>query len=206
MRHGDIWRGLDLLAEKCGVSVSGLARLAGLDGTTFNKSKRRSKDGRLRWPSTESISRVLNAIGIDFSDFARLVDGDQALEVPVLDVPPARMSECFDPEGGPVGSQWQQVRMPELTVNRGLYALDVIDDSLAPLYSAGDRLIVSREAEPKPGDRVLVQSESDGLMIGKLRQQTPEGVELSEVAGDHPRYTRVIKDFDWIARILWVSP
>ncbi|MEL6861954.1 MAG: helix-turn-helix transcriptional regulator, partial [Pseudomonadota bacterium] len=53
MQHGDIWRGLDELAARSGLSTSGLARLAGLDATAFNKSKRQSKDGRLRWPTTE---------------------------------------------------------------------------------------------------------------------------------------------------------
>lgn len=67
MLHNDIWRGLDLLAEQNGLSVSGLARRAGLDATAFNKSKRTAKDGRPRWPSTESISRALVAVNAELA-------------------------------------------------------------------------------------------------------------------------------------------
>lgn len=74
MRHADIWRGLDRLAEKHGLTTSGLARRAGLDPTSFNPSKRAAKDGRPRWPSTESIARALTAVGADFSDFAALIE------------------------------------------------------------------------------------------------------------------------------------
>ena len=64
MRHSDMWKGLDLLAERHGLSASGLARAAGLDPTSFNKSKRVSRDGKARWPSTESVSRALEALSL----------------------------------------------------------------------------------------------------------------------------------------------
>ena len=63
LKHRDIWLALDRLAEIRGLSASGLARAAGLDPTTFNKSKRTSPDGKLRWPSTESVAKVLEATG-----------------------------------------------------------------------------------------------------------------------------------------------
>ena len=63
MKHDDIWRALDTLAAENGLSASGLARRAGLDPTTFNPSKRRMQDGRARWPSTESVAKVLDATG-----------------------------------------------------------------------------------------------------------------------------------------------
>lgn len=69
-----LWHAIDQLAANRGLSTSGLARKAGLDPTAFNKSKRQSRDGRLRWPSTESISRVMTATGVSFSQFAALVD------------------------------------------------------------------------------------------------------------------------------------
>jgi len=69
-----LWYAIDHLAEIRGLSTSGLARKAGLDPTAFNKSKRFSRDGRPRWPSTESISRVMLATGVSFSQFAALVD------------------------------------------------------------------------------------------------------------------------------------
>ena len=75
MQHGQIWRAIDALAARRGLSASGLARAAGLDPTTFNKSKRQTPDGRERWPSTESISRALNAVEASWDEFAALVAG-----------------------------------------------------------------------------------------------------------------------------------
>ena len=52
LSHDSIWRAIDALEERHQLSPSGLARRAGLDPTSFNKSKRKSHDGRDRWPST----------------------------------------------------------------------------------------------------------------------------------------------------------
>ena len=69
LRHSDIWNAIDRLARDRGYSASGLARRAGLDPTTFNKSKRKSPDGKERWPSTESISKVLKVTGASLGEF-----------------------------------------------------------------------------------------------------------------------------------------
>jgi phage repressor protein C with HTH and peptisase S24 domain len=58
LSHAQVWGAIDTLASRYGMTASGLARKAGLDATTFNKSKRQTPDGRQRWPSTESIAKV----------------------------------------------------------------------------------------------------------------------------------------------------
>src|SRR5689334_17064429 len=63
LTHGQVWAALDRLAERAGLSPSGLARRAGLDPTTFNKSKRITAEGHERWPSTESLAKALGATG-----------------------------------------------------------------------------------------------------------------------------------------------
>ncbi len=73
LRHGDIWRGIDELARDNGLTPSGLARRAGLDPTTFNKSKRLSRGGKPRWPSTESIAKILEATDCSLAGFAALI-------------------------------------------------------------------------------------------------------------------------------------
>jgi phage repressor protein C with HTH and peptisase S24 domain len=75
--HQEIWTAIDRLAEKEGFSPSGLAKEAGLDSTTFNKSKRISKDGKPRWPSTESISKILSVTNSDLSDLQSLINQDK---------------------------------------------------------------------------------------------------------------------------------
>ena len=79
MRHDDIWRAIDTLAAENGLSSSGLARKAGLDPTSFNLSKRRATDGRLRWPSSESLAKILAATGARLEDFTALVSGARAV-------------------------------------------------------------------------------------------------------------------------------
>ncbi len=76
LSHDDIWNALDRLAAAFGYSPSGLAKQAGLDPTSFNKSKRVSPDGKPRWPSTESIAKVLSVTGATMSEFITLVEQD----------------------------------------------------------------------------------------------------------------------------------
>src|SRR5215210_9518519 len=83
LTHSQIWAALDRLAERAGLSPSGLARRAGLDPTTFNKSKRVTPDGRERWPSTESLAKALAATGSSIDTFVQLI-GDHERELQSL--------------------------------------------------------------------------------------------------------------------------
>ena len=74
LTHAQIWTALDRLAAVAGLSPSGLARKAGLDPTTFNKSKRITPDGRTRWPSTESVAKALAATGTTLDTFVQLIE------------------------------------------------------------------------------------------------------------------------------------
>lgn len=76
--HQSVWTAIDDLAERHGLSASGLARRAGLDPTTFNRSKRVASDGRPRWPSTESIAKILEATGAGLDDFFAAVRASAA--------------------------------------------------------------------------------------------------------------------------------
>ena len=73
LKHADIWRAIDRIAVKHGRTASGLALHSGLDATTFNKSKRINMEGRPRWPSTESISKILAATGDSLAEFIALM-------------------------------------------------------------------------------------------------------------------------------------
>lgn len=73
LTHEQIWNAVDALAKSKGYSASGLAKQAGLDPTSFNKSKRHSPDGKPRWPSTESISKILDVTDMDMAGFTALI-------------------------------------------------------------------------------------------------------------------------------------
>ena len=89
--HEKIWDAIDQLARHNDLTPSGLARKAGLDPTSFNKSKRNSADGRLRWPSTESIHKILEATGSTIEDFMSFLGGRRAAVLARQPYPPARM-------------------------------------------------------------------------------------------------------------------
>jgi phage repressor protein C with HTH and peptisase S24 domain len=77
MTHDDIWKAIERFATEHKMSCSGLAKYSGMDATTFNKSKRWSKEGQPRWPSTLSISKILSSTGANISDFAKLVQSQE---------------------------------------------------------------------------------------------------------------------------------
>src|ERR1700729_4619870 len=106
LTHAQIWTALDRLAERAGLSASGLAKKSGLDPTTFNKSKRVTADGRERWPSSESIAKALAATPSSVDSFVQLI-GDsprQAPSVPLLGFAQAGSDDAFDEDGFPAGT------------------------------------------------------------------------------------------------------
>lgn len=205
MQHVDVWRGVDLLAEKHGLSASGLAKLAGLDATAFNKSKRHSKDGRPRWPSTESISRALDAVGEEFAEFADLISGQSGLSLPLLDLSDAELVTGFSDQGEPTGPASVRAHFPGQNVDAQAIAFDIVDHSLAPTYRLGDRLIVSPEAEMQMGDRVIAMGADRKLIVGELGRSAERHIEIRPLADGSEALILNKNELTWIARILWVS-
>src|SRR5712664_1217315 len=105
LTHDQVWTALDRLAERAGMSASGLAKKSGLDPTTFNKSKRVTADGRERWPSTESVAKALAATNSSIDGFVQLI-GDSARtmqSLPLLGFAQAAAGGYFDDSGFPSG-------------------------------------------------------------------------------------------------------
>src|SRR3569832_2601970 len=105
-----IWDAIDSLAARHGFTPSGLAKLAGLDATAFNRSKRVSRDGRERWPSTESIAKLLEATGESFDAFLsaggaymQASSPPTGARVPLLGLAQAGAGGFFDAAGFPTG-------------------------------------------------------------------------------------------------------
>ncbi|PHR18136.1 MAG: DNA-binding protein [Hoeflea sp.] len=221
LSHERIWSALDALAERHGLTASGLARRAGLDPTAFNKSKRSGADGRQRWPSTESLSKVLEATGSSLDDFMSLVRGErpttessfpegafppQTGSIPLLGFAQAGSGGFFDDGGFPAGQGWDVVDFPAQPSERpGVYALEVQGDSMMPLYRDGDILIVEPGGQIRRGDRVVVRSREGEVMAKVLNRQTPRSIELMSLNPDHPNRSFDVSEIDWIARIIWAS-
>lgn len=221
LSHAQIWDAIETLASQHNLSTSGLARLAGLDPTSFNKSKRQSADGRLRWPSTESLAKVIEATNTSFEAFAMLASKDgkslyeglpkgafppQASGIPVLGFAQAGAGGFFDDAGFPVGQGWEQIDFPaNLGTANNVYALEVQGESMMPLYRDGDILIIEPDAAVRKGDRVVVKTHGGEVMAKTLARDTMKSIELLSVNPEHPNRQFDKKDIDWTARIIWVS-
>ena len=76
MKYEQVWEAVDKLAKINGLSPSGLAKKAGLDATTFNKSKRTRPDGKKRWPSLDSLNKIIEVCNISFDEFFALAGNE----------------------------------------------------------------------------------------------------------------------------------
>lgn len=206
LTHPRIWAALDRLAEASELSVSGLARKAGLDPTAFNKSKRVAPDGRPRWPSTESIAKVLDATGTSMAGFLDLAEsgGRQPRPVPLIGMAQAGQGGFFTDAGFPVGSGWDEVGITDFNGEHA-YALEISGDSMLPVYRDGDRVIVSPTEQPRRGDRVVVKTTDGEVLAKELKRKTAKFVELRSLNPEHEDRVIPIQNVAWIARIVWAS-
>ncbi len=213
MRHEEIWRAIDTLAAEHGLSPSGLARKAGLDPTSFNISKRRTADGRSRWPSTESLAKVLAATGAGLGDFTALVLGARAMpesrgrgrsKIPLIGLAQAGSSGFFDDGGYPAGAGWDEVELPT-TSDPNAYALGIAGDSMEPVYRDGDSIIVSPAAPVRVGDRVVARSLEGAVMAKLLTRRTASRVELTSLNPEFPVLSFAAHEITWLHRIIWAS-
>ncbi len=206
MQHARIWRAIDALAARRGLSASGLARAAGLDPTTFNKSKRQTPDGRERWPSTESVALALSAAETAWDEFAALLDdrpGGAGRAIPIVGMARAGAHGFFDDQGFPIGAD-ETVRFPDLGEDR-VYALEIAGDSMEPVFRAGDIVIVQPGAAVRRGDRVVVRTRAGEVMAKVLGRRNDQSMELLSLNTAHPARSLAIADIDWVARIVWAS-
>lgn len=231
LTHGQVWGALDRLATHYGLSASGLAKKAGLDPTAFNKSKRITADGRPRWPSTESIAKVLAATGARIEDFTALLEG-QALSgvaranahdepresapgfaeetrravraIPHIGLAQAGKGGYFDDAGFPVGGGWDEILFPAVE-DEHAYALEISGDSMQPLYRAGDIVIVSPGASVRRGDRVVVKTREGEVLAKELVRKTAKSLDLKSLNAAYEDIQLPLSEVAWIARIIWAT-
>jgi phage repressor protein C with HTH and peptisase S24 domain len=206
LTHDQIWAALDRLAARAGLSSSGLAKRAGLDPTTFNKSKRVTSDGRERWPSTESIAKALAAAESSIDIFARLIgdDSGDGHSVPLLGFAQAGLNGAFDEAGFPSGKGWSEIALPTAEDNHA-FALEISGDALAPAYRNGNVILVSPGAPIRKGDRVVVKTKAGEVTLAMLKRRTAKALELQPLDATRGERTMAAADVAWIARIVWAS-
>ncbi|MEO3998065.1 helix-turn-helix transcriptional regulator [Mesorhizobium sp. CAU 1732] len=212
LSHERVWAAIDALAARHSLSASGLAKRAGLDSTAFNKSKRLSADGRPRWPSTESLSKIMEATGASLNEMIGLIEERSIVitttqrrgSVPLLGFAQAGAGGFFDDAGFPVGQGWEEVELPA-GASEGAYALQVQGDSMLPLYRDGDILIVEPGARVQKGDRVVVKTSAGEVMAKILAGRSSKAIELVSLNPAHADRSIPAIEIEWMARIVWAS-
>ena len=210
LTHKQIWSAIDALAARHSLSASGLAKIAGLDPTTFNKSKRETPDGKLRWPSTESVAKVLQATGATLEEFVALIAAESGSQrvplrlIPLIGLAQAGSSGYFDDAGFPAGHGWEEIAFPELG-DPHAYALEITGESMQPVYRDGDRIIVSPLASTRRGDRVVVKTTSGEVMAKILGRMTMRRVELLSFNPSFEERVLEPADVAFVHRIIWAS-
>ncbi len=210
LTHKQIWRAIDALAARHSLSASALAKIAGLDPTTFNRSKREAQDGKLRWPSTESIAKVLQATGSSLEEFIALIAAESGASrkpvrhIPLIGLAQAGSSGYFDDAGFPAGAGWEEIAFPELG-DPHAYALEITGESMLPVYRDGDRIIVSPLASTRRGDRVVVKTVSGEVMAKVLGRQTVRRIELQSFNASFEDRVFEPSEVAFVHRIIWAS-
>jgi phage repressor protein C with HTH and peptisase S24 domain len=207
LTHAQIWGAIDALAALVGTSASGLAKRAGLDPTTFNKSKRITADQRERWPSTESVAKCLAATGVSLEQFVALMapaPRGVARAMPLIGFAEAGEGGRFDERGFPEGERWDEFGFPAIE-DRNAYALEITGDALRPVFRDGTFIVVSPAAAIRRGDRVVVKLAGGEVIARELARKTSKAIELRALGPGQSDHTLATEDYLWIARIVWAS-
>jgi phage repressor protein C with HTH and peptisase S24 domain len=213
LTHEEIWAGIDRLAQGCGYSASGLARRAGLDPTSFNRSKRFGPDGKPRWPSTESLAKILAVTGATMTEFVALLATENSPKSRSKAAPPPRKNipmtswanlakhTGFDPHGQPTGKGWEDYEIDTQTPTSGVFAVRADSQSHKPFWRAGDVMIVDRAASVRAGMRVLVRLKTREILIKEMVKTTSSRIILRALTTDAEDRVFAPSDIDWMARI-----
>ena len=209
--HPQVWDGIDKLAKEKGWSPSRLAREAGLDPTTFNKSKRHTNQEKPRWPSTESLAKILDATNTPLEYFVGLMS-DHVLKpkegiserLRCISMEDSIRSTLFDEAGFPVGSDWDEIDFPGVA-DQHAFAIEVRGHGMLPIYRDGDLLVVSPSSNVRRQDRVIIRVMAGELEFGILLRRTAQRLELERFNEDRDKLSVNTRDVAWLSRIVWAS-
>ena len=210
LSHDQIWRGVDRLALRNGLSASGLAKRAGLDPTTFNKSKRVTQDGKQRWPGTESLSKILDATQTSMAEFVTLIDEtaspqQRPTELRLKSIRVSRIADgSFDKSGFPNDGEWEDVDFPAIEDPRA-YMVELDRDGAQAFCRPGSLVVVSPSSSVRRHDRIILKPKTGSLLFGTIKRKTAQQYTIVDTGGHPDEATYATKDIAWIARILWVS-
>lgn len=205
MKYETIWNSVDKLALSKGLSPSGLAKLAGLDATTFNKSKRIRPDGKKRWPSMDSVNKILEVCNISFDQFYCLGDNEERTEggtIPFIKLSKLGINPQIEDKFLKTFG-WNKVIFPD--AKDILYAAEIDSDAYLPTYRCGSMIILSANSDIRKGDRVAIFLEDDKLLLKEFIRRTPSQLIITDINNPDGEEIVAIANVKLINRILWCS-
>ena len=205
MQYEQVWDAVDKLAKLHGLTPSGLAKKAGLDATTFNKSKRIRNDGKQRWPSLDSINKILEACNVSFEQFYQLIDEDLAIKpagIPFITY--SDLSTKATIKTSKLATEkWDKVQFPDSSVN--LYAINLDTADFEPLYRKGCTLVATKDLEIRKGDRVIVLMQQGNPLIKEFKHRTTSTIVFGDILNPNQEVQVKMTDIKLINRIVWAE-
>lgn len=206
MKYEEVWNAVDKLAQYRGLSASGLAKLAGLDATTFNKSKRIRPDGKNRWPSLDSINKILEVCNISFEEFYRLNENNENRESG-NSVPFTKFSKLSDVQSyinkNIDTSQWKKVMFPDNKDN--LYAVEIDTNDNAPIYKNGTMIMIASNSDIRRNDRVIIFGTDGSISINEFIRRSATKLVICDINNSGQEIDMPISNVKLINRIVWAS-
>lgn len=204
LSHDAIWQAIDRLAKKHNLSPSGLARMAGLDATVFNPSKRIKSDGRPRWPSTESISKILQVTNT--SPWLFFLPPFEELEITVASDRAPVGSAMRETKSLDMVKNWdEEKRFASKRASSSLQLIELGHSDLSPLYDQGDLLLICIDWPLEANDMVAIYPIDGKMMIYRFREEGLTHLHLTDSMGDQKRLLLQKSQLSWWAKILWVA-
>jgi phage repressor protein C with HTH and peptisase S24 domain len=154
------------------------------------------------------VAKALTATGTALDTFVQLIEapGRSAIKqaIPLLGLAQAGQDGNFDSAGLPTGHGWEEIRFPALN-DEHAYALEISGDAMAPVYPEGTFVIVSPAASIRRGDRVVIKTKDNEVIVLELKRRTAKTIELCTINPPHLERTLPVRDVLWIARAIWAS-
>ncbi len=206
MKFERIWEVIDKFALTNGMSPSALAKSIGLDATTFNKSKRVRADGKQRWPSLESLNKILEVYNIELEDLYKC-GGEPCQPANALSLPYIALSNLAS--GGKSAfrqlnmSSWRQVNLPYSPNN--MYAIDLDNSAYEPLYNFGATLVVAKDSEIRRGDRIVIITRNGDTFIREFIRREENTIKVCTPYDKENLQYINLSDIKLLNRIMWAS-
>ena len=206
MKYETIWSAVDNLAKSLNMTASGLAKKSGLDSTTFNRSKRLRPDGKKRWPSLDSINKVLEYCNISFEEFYNYgdnYDGHSNIQTIPFDRLSNNSTPSYQEENAPDTTNWESIAFPIGT--NSAYALEIDTNEYEPTYKKGATILLLKNSEIRHGDRIAVFFHNGTKVLAEFLHRKAQTIELLSLKDSATGISVKIDDIAYINRIVWVS-